>query len=59
MQCKSIHILKQKKIKQVKKQKSVEPDYEYPFPSYVSKITQLFYSALTSAIFGNKIIVNF
>ena len=45
--------------KQVKKQESVEPDYEYPFPSYVSKIKQLFYSALTSAIFGNKIKVNF
>ena len=24
------------KKKQVKKQQSVEPDYEYPFPSYVS-----------------------
>ena len=23
-------------IKQVKKQKSVEPDYKYPFPSYVN-----------------------
>ena len=44
---------------QVKKQQSVERDYAYPFQSYVSKISQLFYSALTSAIFGNKIKVNF
>ena len=46
-------------IKHVKKQQSVEPDYEYPFPSQFNKIKQYSCLALSSGNFGNEMKVNF